>query len=109
MGHTHHKIYKQQNPGKKVDRSQFAYPGPTPFSKETSILMMADAVEAASRSINKPDEESIKVLVETIIDHQAIEEQFVNADITFKDISDIKKIFSKKLMNIYHVRIEYPK
>ena len=104
-----YKIYQQQNPGEKVDRARFAYPGPTPFSKETSILMMADAVEAASRSLDKPNEEALKTLVETIIDHQAIEEQFVHADITFKDISDIKKIFIKKLMNIYHVRIDYPK
>jgi len=104
-----YKIYQQQNPGEKVDRARFAYPGPTPFSKETSILMMADAVEAASRSLDKPNEEALKTLVETIIDHQAIEEQFVHADITFKDISEIKKIFIKKLMNTYHVRIEYPK
>lgn len=104
-----YKTYKQLHPEENVDRKLFAYPGPTPFSKETAILMMADAVEAASRSLQKPDEESIKTLVETIIDHQAIEEQFVNADITFKDISEIKKIFIKKLMNIYHVRIEYPK
>jgi len=104
-----YKIYQQQNPGEKVARARFAYPGPTPFSKETSILMMADAVEAASRSLDKPNEEALKTLVETIIDHQALEEQFVHADITFKDISDIKKIFIKKLMNIYHVRIEYPK
>ncbi|MDA9563304.1 HDIG domain-containing protein [Flavobacteriales bacterium] len=104
-----YKVYKQQHPDEKVDRANFAYPGPTPFSKETSILMMADAVEAASRSLQKPNEESLRTLVETIIDHQTIEEQFINANITFKDISEIKKIFIKKLMNIYHIRIEYPK
>ncbi len=106
---TFYKVYKQQHPDEKVDRANFAYPGPTPFSKETSILMMADAVEAASRSLQKPNEESLRTLVETIIDHQTIEEQFINANITFKDISEIKKIFIKKLMNIYHIRIEYPK
>ena len=79
-----------------------------PYSKETAVLMMADSVEAASRSLSKYDGESIEMLVNNIIDSQVRELQFENADITFKDISEIKKMFKRKLMSIYHVRVEYP-
>ena len=71
--------------------------------------MMADGVEAASRSIKKYDAVAIDDLVDRIINHQINENQFINADITFRDINQIKKIFKKRLMNIYHVRIEYPR
>ena len=71
--------------------------------------MMADTVEAASRSLKKYDVETIDSLVERIIDAQIKENQFINSDITFKNISNIKKIFKKKLLNMYHLRIEYPK
>lgn len=91
-----------------VDKTKFSYPGPIPFSKETAVLMMADSVEAASRSLKKPDAESIHKLVDDIIDYQTKEKQFENSDITFKDITQIKKIFKKRLMSIYHVRLEYP-
>lgn len=94
---------------KAVYEEDFTYNGPIPFSKETAVLMMADSVEAASRSINKPDEDSIGKLVDDIIDGQIQAEQFVNADITFRDISLAKKIFKRFLLNIYHIRIEYPK
>ena len=70
--------------------------------------MMADVVEAASRTLKKPDEESISILVENMINKQIENHQFDNADITLRDIRKIKKIFKKKLMNIYHLRIEYP-
>jgi len=100
--------YKQENP-EEADENKFRYPGPVPHSKEAAILMMADAVEAASRSLKKHNEETINSLVEGIVDSQANEQQFVNAAITFKDLTEAKKIFKKKLMNIYHVRIEYPK
>ena len=86
----------------------FTYPGPIPFSKESAALMMADSVEAASRSLKEPDVQNIEVLVETIISNQIKEGQFENADITLRDIRLIKKMFKKMLMNIYHVRIEYP-
>jgi membrane-associated HD superfamily phosphohydrolase len=86
----------------------FAYSGPKPFSRETAVLMMADSVEASSRSLKVKDENSLKNLVEQIIDYQIREGQFDNADITFRDIHNIKEIFLKKLLNIYHVRIEYP-
>lgn len=104
-------FYKQfikNFPDEEVDLEKFTYPGPKPFSKETAALMMADSVEAASRSLPKPDAKSIDRLVEGIIDHQMKSGQFENADITLKEIKDIKKIFKKMLMNIYHVRIQYP-
>lgn len=100
--------YQNQNPDIEVDESLFKYPGPIPFSKETSVLMMADSVEAASRSLQTYDIESIDKLVEGIVKSQMSEGQYANADITLKDISTIKKMFKKKLMNIYHVRVSYP-
>ena len=100
--------YKEQNPDIEIDEDEFRYPGPIPYSKETSVLMMADSVEAASRSLKTYDTESIEKLVDGIIQNQIDEGQYANADITFKDISTIKKMFKKKLMNIYHVRIAYP-
>jgi cyclic-di-AMP phosphodiesterase PgpH len=93
----------------KINKKDFTYPGPLPFSKETAILMMADSVEAASRSLPKYDEETINNLVENIINNQAAENQFINADITFKELSKIKQLFKKMLQNIYHIRIAYPK
>jgi cyclic-di-AMP phosphodiesterase PgpH len=101
-------LAKKANPEEEIDSKVFTYHGPDPFSKETAVLMMADVVEAASRSLKKPDEESISILVENMIDKQMENHQFDNADITLRDIRKIKKIFKKKLMNIYHLRIEYP-
>ncbi len=88
--------------------AKFHYPGPLPFSKETALLMMCDAVEAASRSLPKKDEESIHQLIDNIIDDQIAQQQFINADITFKDIYKIKKVLKQSLLTIYHSRIEYP-
>jgi len=101
-------LAKRDNPDEDIDDTVFSYPGPEPYSKETAVLMMADTVEAAARSIKKPNEESIDKLVEGVITKQVETRQFDNADITFRDIRQIKKIFKKKLMNIYHLRIEYP-
>ena len=100
---------KEENPNEEVDTLSFSYPGPIPFSKETAVLMMADACEAASRSLKTYTTESVNKLIDGIIDGQAKEGQFANADITFKDITTIKSIFKKMLLNIYHVRVEYPK
>ena len=86
---------------------KFTYPGPKPFSKETAVLMMADSVEAAARSLKSPTIENIDKLVESIINTQIDNEQFVNADITMKSITQIKKLFKKKLRSIHHVRVEY--
>jgi putative nucleotidyltransferase with HDIG domain len=101
--------YKKEHEGEVINEDLFRYPGPIPFSKETAILMMADGVEASSRSLKKYDAIAIDELVDNIINHQINENQFINADITFRDITQIKKIFKKRLMNIYHVRIEYPR
>ena len=86
----------------------FMYPGPRPFSKETAILMMCDSVEAASKSIKEPNSIKIDKLVESVITRQMEDNQFLNANITFKEIQSIKKVLKHKLANIYHLRIEYP-
>lgn len=86
----------------------FKYPGPLPFSKETAILMMADSVEAASKSLKNPTSTLIDAFVEKIIKKQMEDDQLLNANITFKEIQQIKKVLKKKLNNIYHLRIEYP-
>jgi len=91
-----------------ADKKDFTYPGPTPFSRETAILMMADSVEAASKSLKEPTSTIIDSFVEKIIDNQMDQGQFLNADITFKEIQLIKKVLKKKLINIYHLRVEYP-
>ncbi|MBN3034790.1 MAG: HDIG domain-containing protein [Bacteroidales bacterium] len=101
-------LHKQDMPEGEEHEEIFRYPGPVPFSKETAVLMMADSVEAATRSIQKPDEARISGIVDQIIDRQMESGQFNNSDITLRDLSRIKKIFKKKLMNIYHLRIEYP-
>ena len=94
-------------PEKFVDENIFRYPGPIPFSKETAVLMLADSVEAASRSLKDPDAVSISELVERIIDYKLDQDQLSNSNITFKDIETIKLIFKTMLMSIYHVRIDY--
>ena len=88
--------------------SDFRYLGPKPFSKETAIVMMADSVEAASKSIKDPNVKLINDFVEKIIDKQIEDNQFIDSDITLKEIQIAKKIFKEKLNNIYHLRVEYP-
>nr|WP_081987542.1 HDIG domain-containing metalloprotein [Pedobacter glucosidilyticus] len=95
-------------PEKIVDENTFRYPGPIPFSKETAVLMLADSVEAASRSLKEPDAESINNLVERIIDYKLEQDQLNDSNITLKEIETIKLIFKTMLMGIYHVRIDYP-
>lgn len=101
-------MQQRLNPGLRVDERDFCYPGPLPFSKETAVVMMADSVEAASRSMKEPNEQKINDLVENIIAKQIETNQFVNANITFRDIRLVKSILKKKLLNSYHVRIAYP-
>lgn len=100
--------YMNEHPGEEVDEQLFTYPGPNPHSMETAILMMADSVEAASRSLPEYTEENIANLVDRIIDAQVAEGYFKQCPITFKDISDIKSVFKEKLRTIYHTRITYP-
>ncbi|OUR91818.1 phosphohydrolase [Flavobacteriales bacterium 34_180_T64] len=91
-----------------IDQNDFRYQGPRPFSKETSILMMCDSVEAASKSLKEPSSTKIDKFVDSIIGKQMESGQFLNADITFKEIESIKKVLKNKLANIFHLRIEYP-
>ncbi|PTM10449.1 MAG: phosphohydrolase [Bacteroidetes bacterium] len=99
---------EKQLQDRDLNRSDFMYPGPKPFSKETAILMMCDSVEAASKSLKEPTSTKLDAFVENIINKQMESEQFLNADITFKEIQSIKKVLKHKLANIYHLRIEYP-
>lgn len=92
----------------QVNQDDFRYPGPKPYSKETAILMMADGVEAASRSLGEYTEDRITNLIDGIVNHLMKMEQFDNASITLQEISIIKDIFKQKLMNIYHSRVAYP-
>ncbi len=101
--------YRDKFPKVDIDPAMFTYPGPKPFTKETALMMMADAVEAASRSLSDYSEENIRNLVESIIDHQMQEDQFTDSPISFKDISVAKDAFVKRLLTIYHARIKYPK
>ncbi|MGB1136805.1 MAG: HD family phosphohydrolase [Flavobacteriaceae bacterium] len=91
-----------------ADEKDYRYPGPKPFSRETAILMMADSVEAASKSLKDPTSNKINSFVENIIDLQMEQGQFANANITFKEIGQIKKVLKKKLTNMYHLRVAYP-
>jgi putative nucleotidyltransferase with HDIG domain len=100
--------WKNEHPGEEPDDELFTYPGPNPFSKETAILMMADSVEAASRSLPEYTEESISRLVDKIIDVQVAEGYFKGCPITFRDIATVKDVFKNKLMTSYHTRISYP-
>ncbi len=104
-------FYKKEqelNPDTKVDIKKFQYQGPIPFSKETAILMMCDAAEAASKSLKTPTAQLVSDLIDKIIEKQMADNQFLNSDITFREIKIIKKVIKKKLMNIYHLRVEYP-
>jgi putative nucleotidyltransferase with HDIG domain len=100
--------WKNAHPGEEPDEALFTYPGPNPFTRETAILMMADAVEATSRSLAEYTEESINQLVDKIIDAQVEEGFFKECPITFRDIATVKGVFKEKLKTIYHTRISYP-
>jgi putative nucleotidyltransferase with HDIG domain len=100
--------FRNAFPDTPVDESQFTYPGPNPFSKETAILMMADSVEAASRSLNEYTDEKLCMLVDRIIDGQMADGLLKNAPLTFHEIEVIKTTFVEKLKTMYHTRISYP-
>jgi len=103
-----YRSFLNQFPGTEVDTMNFTYPGPKPYSKETAVIMMADAIEAASRSLKSINAVSINELVDRIIQRQFDENQFDNVDLTFRDVEVLKEVFKEKLINIYHARIEYP-
>lgn len=100
--------YKNENPDKPVDDSLFTYPGTDPFTREQAILMMADTVEAASRSLKEYTEETISKLVNHLIDQQVEEGFFRYCPITFHDIAVAKQVLTERLMSIYHTRTVYP-
>ena len=100
--------YKNEHPDEEVDQEKLRYSGPNPFTKEQAVLMMADSVEAASRSLPEYTEESISTLVDKIIDTQVSEGYFKECPITFKDIATVKALFKEKLKTMYHTRISYP-
>lgn len=100
--------YCNEHPDEEVDETPFRYPGPNPFSREQAILMMADGVEAASRSLPEYTEESISNVVNRIIDTQVAEGYFQECPITYRDISTAKRVLIERLKSIYHTRIQYP-
>ena len=100
--------YCNQHPGEPVDEEKFTYPGHNPQTKETGMLMMADAVEAASRSLKEYNETSISQLVNRIIDSQIADGLLKETPLSFRDVETIKEVFTEKLMTMYHTRISYP-
>lgn len=100
--------YCNEHPDEKVDKEQFQYPGPNPFTREQAILMMADTVEAASRSLKEYTEESISALTNKLIDNQVADGFFRECPITFRDIALAKSVLIERQKSIYHTRISYP-
>ena len=100
--------YKNEHPDEEVDIHPFQYPGPNPFTREQAILMMADTVEAASRSLTEYTEQSISELVNRLIDEQVANGFFTQSPITFRDITEAKDVLIERLKSIYHTRIQYP-
>ncbi|MDR1745665.1 MAG: HDIG domain-containing protein [Tannerella sp.] len=100
--------FRNAFPDQPINEELFTYPGPNPFTKETGILMMADSVEAASRSLNEYTEESLRTLTDKIIDGQIAEGLLRNTPLTFHDVEVIKTAFVEKLKSMYHTRISYP-
>lgn len=100
--------YCKQHPDENVDPAPFTYPGPNPRSREASVMMMADAVEAASRSLTEHTPQAIRALVDKIIDSQIADGLHNDSTLSFKDVSTIKDAFTRRLMTIYHSRISYP-
>jgi putative nucleotidyltransferase with HDIG domain len=100
--------FKNTYPDKPVNEDVFAYPGPNPFTKETAILMMADAVEATSRTLTEYTDKTIKELVDKIVDSQIADGLLQHSPLTFNDIGIIKTTFVNKLKTMYHTRINYP-
>lgn len=100
--------YCNEHPDEQVDKEMFQYPGPNPFTREQAILMMADTVEAASRSLNEYTEESISTLTNKLIDNQVADGFFRECPITFRDIALAKSVLIERQKSIYHTRISYP-
>ena len=99
---------EQGKTAQDVRKEDYAYPGPKPHSKEAAILMMADAIEARSRTLNELTEDSISAMVDQMIDAQVADGQFAETKLSFKDLEDIRIVFKQKLIEINHHRITYP-
>ncbi|KJF41997.1 hypothetical protein LH29_22200 [Draconibacterium sediminis] len=100
--------HQELNPDQEVDEDAFAYPGPLPRSKEAAVVMLVDGIEAASRSMKEKTHENLKALIDSMIDKKIEDKQLDDSDLTFSDINTIKRTLLEKLINIYHIRIEYP-
>ncbi len=100
--------HQEENPDKNIDANAFAYPGPLPKSKEAVVVMLVDGIEAASRSMKEKTHENLKALIDSMIDKKIEDKQLDESDLTFRDINTIKSTLLEKLINIYHIRIEYP-
>lgn len=101
--------HQEENPDKKIQDASFIYPGPLPVSKEAAVIMLVDGIEAASRSLKEKTRENLGELIENMVEQKINDKQLEESELTFKDIKIIKETLLSKLMNIYHVRIEYPK
>ena len=104
-----YKTYKNEHPGMSVDPKMFTYPGPLPQNKETAVLMLIDGIEAATRSLSEKSVDNIRALIDKMVEQKIQSQQLINADLTFREINILKITLLEKLINIYHVRIEYPK
>jgi putative nucleotidyltransferase with HDIG domain len=104
-----YKMYQKENPEQEIDRNPFSYPGPLPQDKENAVLMLTDGIEAAVRSLSEKSVDNIRELIEKMVEQKIRSNQLSNADLTFRDITILKSTLLEKLVNIYHVRIEYPK
>lgn len=100
--------YKNEHPNEEVDPKEFTYPGPPPKNKETSVVMLTDGIEAAARAMKEKSLENLRVLIEKIVQDKIDTRQLDNADLTLREIRIFKETILEKLMNIYHIRIEYP-
>jgi hypothetical protein len=100
--------YKNEHPNEEVDPKEFSYPGPPPKSKETSVVMLTDGIEAAARAMKEKSLENLRQLIEKMVQDKMDTGQLDNADLTLREIRIFKETILEKLMNIYHIRIEYP-
>lgn len=103
-----YKMYQKENPGTNVNADDFSYPGPIPTNKECAVVMLTDGIEAAARALQDKTYANLKELISNMVEKKIQDEQLINADLTFREISILKETLLEKLKNIYHLRIEYP-
>ncbi len=104
-----YKKYMIDNPGVDVDTSRFSYPGPLPHSKETAVVMLTDGIEATAHSLKEKTADSFREMIDNLVEQKIRSNQLIDANLTLRDITILKKTLLDKLVSIYHVRIEYPK